>query len=104
MSRSGKTPKSSRGDSTKAAAPGNWELRRHTPLLLALVIAAIPFAYGKYIEFNTNDAFDSGLNVYHAKCIVDGQKIGTSVFPSARPATLLFNVIGVGLFGYHFNI
>lgn len=67
---------------------------------IAFALAAIPFVAGKYIEFNSNDAFDSGLNVYHAKCIVDGQKIGDTVMPSARPGTLLVNVVGVGLFGY----
>jgi len=100
MRRNGKTSKESGGHSSKAETPRGWNLRHHTPFLLALVIAAIPFAYGKYIEFNMHGAFDSGLNVYHAKCIVDGQKIGESVFPSARPATLLLNVIGVSLFGY----
>lgn len=70
------------------------------PVLIAFALAAIPFIAGKYIEFNVDDPFDSALNVYHAKCIVDGQKIGESIQPSARPATLLVNVIGVSLFGY----
>lgn len=69
-------------------------------VVIAFALATIPFVAGKYIEFNSNDAFDSGLNVYHAKCIVDGQKIGDTIMPSARPATLLVNVVGVGLFGY----
>jgi len=69
-------------------------------ILVALVLASIPFAYGKYLEFNTNGAFDGGLNVYSAQCIVNGQKLGTDVLPSARPATLLVNVVGVALFGF----
>jgi len=67
---------------------------------LALMVAAIPFCYGKYLEFSTDGAFDGGLNVYHAKCLVQGQKISQDVNVSARPATLLVNVIGVALFGF----
>jgi len=76
---------------------------RLIPVLIifaALILALIPFAYGKYLEFNTNGAFDGGLNVYSAQCIVNGQKLGTDVLPSARPATLLVNVVGVALFGF----
>lgn len=67
----------------------------------AVIVALVPFCYGKYIEFNMKGAFDGGLNAYSAKCLLDGQKLGVDVFPSARPATLLVNVIGVGLFGYN---
>lgn len=83
--------------SLKVASP-NWK----TPLFifLALSLAALPFAYGKYLEFGTNDAYDSGLNVYDAHRILQGEKIGDTIFPSARPATLLVNIIGVGMFGY----
>ncbi len=69
-------------------------------LVLVAVLAAIPFFYGKYREFHTDDPFDSGMNIYTARQILEGGKIGVEVFPSARPATLLANVIGVGLFGY----
>ena len=69
-------------------------------ILSAIILAAIPFAYGKYLEFNTNGAFDGGLNVYSAQSIVNGRKLDVDIFPSARPATLLVNVVGVALFGY----
>ena len=69
-------------------------------ILVTAVLAGIPFIYGKYIEFGIDGPFDSALNVYAAKCITNGQKLGVEVFPSARPATLLVNVIGVGLFGF----
>jgi len=69
-------------------------------ILVTAVLAGIPFIYGKYIEFGIDGPFDSALNVYMAKCITNGQKLGVEVFPSARPATLLVNVIGVGLFGF----
>lgn len=68
--------------------------------LVTAVLAGIPFIYGKYIEFGIDGPFDSALNVYAAKCITNGQKLGVEVFPSARPATLLVNVIGVSLFGF----
>ena len=41
-------------------------------VLVVLVLAAIPFCYGKYIEFNINGAFDGALNIYSAKCVADG--------------------------------
>jgi hypothetical protein len=69
-------------------------------IVAAVLIAAIPFVYGKYYEFNTDDPFDSSLNVYSAKSLLDGQKLESEVIPSARPATLLVNLIGVKLFGY----
>ena len=69
-------------------------------IIVAAVLAAIPFCYGKYFEFGSNGPFDGSLNVYSANCIVNGQKLDVEVFPSARPATLLVNVIGVALFGF----
>lgn len=73
----------------------------HWALLLApMILAAIPFAYGKYLEFQTDDPFDGSLNIYHARSLLNGEKLGEKVVPSARPATLLVNVIGVALFGY----
>jgi len=69
-------------------------------IILASVLAAIPFCYGKYFEFGSKGPFDGSLNVYSAQCIVNGEKLGVEVWPSARPATLLVNVIGVALFGF----
>ncbi|HIJ67597.1 MAG TPA: hypothetical protein HPP87_08545 [Planctomycetes bacterium] len=69
-------------------------------IIAAVLLAAIPFCCGKYFEFASKGAFDGSLNVYSAQCIVNGQKIGVDTFPSARPATLLVNVIGVALFGF----
>ncbi|MCF7959017.1 MAG: glycosyltransferase family 39 protein, partial [Phycisphaerae bacterium] len=79
---------------------------RRSPLILwatiiaTVIIAAIPFCYGKYLEFNIADPYDSSLNIYTAQSIVDGQKVGRDIFPSARPATLLVNIIGVSVFGF----
>lgn len=69
-------------------------------IIVTVVLAAIPFCCGKYFEFGTNGPFDGSLNVYTAKSIVNGQKIDIDILPSARPATLLVNVIGVALFGF----
>ena len=69
-------------------------------IIVAAVLAAIPFCYGKYFEFGSNGPFDGSLNVYSARCIVNGQRLGIDTFPSARPATLLVNIIGVTLFGF----
>ena len=70
------------------------------PGIIAFIIAMIPFCAGKYYEFNTKDAFDSALNVYHGHEVAIGKKIGTDFDPSAKSGTLLINTIGVMLFGY----
>lgn len=68
--------------------------------ITAAVLAGIPFCLGKYIEFNSPGPFDSGSYVYSAQNIINGARIGVDEFPSAQPATLLVNIIGVRLFGF----
>jgi len=65
-------------------------------LLIAavVVLAGIPFALGKYFEFNSPGAFDSGAYSYSAAHILDGAEIGVEEKPSAgqypgRPAVRL---------------
>ncbi|MHC4645752.1 MAG: glycosyltransferase family 39 protein, partial [Planctomycetota bacterium] len=65
---------------------------------LIVILAAIPFAMGKYFEFNYPDPFDSGGYVYSAKHILDGAEIGVEEKPSAKLATLLVNMFGIWLF------
>ncbi|MBN1457196.1 MAG: glycosyltransferase family 39 protein [Sedimentisphaerales bacterium] len=67
---------------------------------VCIFLALIPFYYGKYFEFKTDGPFDGSLNVYGAKSILSGQRMGVDIIPSARPATLLVNIVGVGLFGF----
>ncbi len=74
--------------------------KRLVSVLIPFALAAIPFIYGKYIEFNTPGAFDGALYVYDANQVVQGKLIGKEVAPTARPATLLTNMVGVWLFGY----
>jgi len=69
-------------------------------LALVIVLTSIPFVLGKYYEFNTPDPFDSAANVYSAKHILDGAKIGIDEIPSAALGTLLVNILGVKLFGF----
>jgi len=69
-------------------------------IVLAAVLAAIPFSLGKYLEFNTPGAYDSGAYVYSAKHILSGAKIGVEEIPSAQLGTLLVNMLGVSLFGF----
>jgi hypothetical protein len=64
------------------------------------VLAAIPFSLGKYFEFNSPGAFDSGAYVYSAKHILDGAEIGVEEKPSCRLGTLTLNILGVKLFGF----
>ncbi len=65
------------------------------------LLAAIPFAMGKYIEFNSPDPFDSGCYVYSAKRILDGARVGIEEKPSAQVGTLLVNMVGVSLSGFN---
>jgi len=69
-------------------------------VVLALVLAAVPFAIGKYIEFNSPGPFDSGAYVYSAQHILDGARIGIEEKTSARMGTLLVNILGVWIFGF----
>ena len=68
---------------------------------IVAIMAAIPFALGKYFEFNTPGPFDSGAYVYSAKHILEGAKIGVDERPSALPGTLFMNIIGVSIFGFN---
>jgi len=69
-------------------------------LAAIVVLAAIPFLLGKYFEFNSPGAFDSGGYVYSAQHILDGAKIGVEEKTSAQLGTLLVNLLGVKLFGF----
>src|SRR5210317_1622242 len=72
-------------------------------ILIAIValLEAIPFSLGKYFEFNSPSAFDSGAYVYSAAHILDGAEIGVEEIPSAQLGTLLVNLLGVKLFGFN---
>ena len=70
-------------------------------LIVIAILAAIPFALGKYFEFNSPGAFDSGGYVYSAKHILDGARIGVEEKTSAQLGTLLVNILGVRLFGFN---
>ncbi|MBW7991105.1 MAG: glycosyltransferase family 39 protein [Planctomycetes bacterium] len=83
--------------------PDSAKLLSSKPVLVFIIIAilaAIPFCMGKYFEFNSPGAFDSGAYVYSAKRILDGAKIGIDEKPSAQMGTLLVNMLGVKMFGF----
>ena len=95
----------------KVSAParqgGSWPstaklqgIKPFVPFIIIAILAAIPFCMGKYFEFNSPGAFDSGAYVYSAKHILDGAKIGVDEKPSAQMGTLLVNMLGVRLFGF----
>ncbi len=84
----------------KSAAITNKTGPDITSILIILVLAGIPFALGRYFEFNYPDPFDSAANVYSAQHILNGAKIGIDEIPSAALGTLLVNILGVKLFGY----
>lgn len=70
------------------------------PAVVVVVLAAIPFCMGKYCELNSPGPFDSASNVYSAKHILDGARIGIDERPSADIGTLMANIIGVWVFGF----
>ena len=69
-------------------------------ILAALILGGIPFGIGKYIELNSPGPFDSSAYVYSAQHLLDGAQMGVDELPSARPDTLIMNLIGVKLFGF----
>lgn len=70
-------------------------------IAVTLVLAGLPFALGKYIELNSPGPFDSGAYVYSAKHLLEGARLGVEEQTSARPGTLIVNIIGVKLFGFN---
>ncbi|MHC4171649.1 MAG: ArnT family glycosyltransferase [Planctomycetota bacterium] len=70
-------------------------------LVIIAILVAIPFSMGKYFEFNSPGAYDSGANVYSAKHILDGAEIGVEEKHSASLGTLLVNILGVWLCGFN---
>ena len=71
------------------------------PIALTVILAAIPFAVGKYGEFKMDDPFDSSGYVYSAQLVLNKAKIGVDHRPSAQMGTLLMNMLGVTLFGFN---
>ncbi|MHC4166246.1 MAG: ArnT family glycosyltransferase [Planctomycetota bacterium] len=83
------------------SAESREKILRTGALVAITVLAALPFMLGKYFEFNSPGAFDSGGYVYSAKHILDGAKIGVEEKTSAQLGTLLVNILGVRLFGFN---
>ncbi len=85
----------------KIVPPGERKnYNRLIAYIVIAVLAAVPFSLGKYFEFNSPGAFDSGAYVYSAKHILDGAEIGVEEKPSCRLGTLTLNILGVRLFGF----
>ncbi len=76
-------------------------IKKIVALAAIVILTAIPFGLGKYFELNMQDPFDSGANVYSAKHILEGARIGIDEKPSAALGTLLVNMLGVRLFGFN---
>ncbi len=75
--------------------------RQLAVIAAVVILAAIPFALGKYFELSYPDPFDSGANVYSAKHVLEGARVGIEEKPSAALGTLLVNILGVWLFGFN---
>ncbi len=104
MSKAPKRKKHTHGHAERkggtSVLPKDGAKRSLLVLGLVLVLAGVPFALGKYFEFNSPGAFDSGSYVYSAKHVLSGARIGYEEKPSAQAGTLLFNMLGVTLCGY----
>lgn len=74
--------------------------KRLAVVVLVVVLAGIPFALGKYFEFNSPEPFDGGSYLYSAKHVLSGARIGYEEIPSASAGTLLVNMLAVKLFGF----
>jgi len=97
----GVLPKQAKPHTEKFMPPG--DRKNYNPIIAYVVIAIlaiIPFSLGKYFEFNSPGAFDSGAYVYSAKHILEGAEIGVEEKPSCRMGTLTLNILGVKLFGF----
>jgi len=81
-------------------SPERKNYNRLIAYIVIAILAAVPFSLGKYFEFNSPGAFDSGAYVYSAKHILDGAEIGVEEKPSAKLGTLTLNILGVKLFGF----
>lgn len=100
--RHGSRPHSRRPEPVREQAESKRRIPKGVLVCAAVVIlAGIPFALGKYFEFNSPGAFDSGSYVYSAQKILSGAEIGVEEKPSAQLGTLLVNILGVALFGYN---
>jgi hypothetical protein len=61
----------------QAVSPGKGRSKKEVAAIIVIAaLAAIPFTLGRYFELNYPDPFDSGANVYSAKHILDGARIG----------------------------
>ena len=69
-------------------------------MVAVLILAGLPFAMGKFFEFNQPDPFDSGAYAYSAWHVRQGAKLFEEEIISAQPATFLMNYIGVAMCGF----
>ena len=74
--------------------------RRFVGIALVIVLAGIPFAFGKYFEFGIPEPYDGGGFLYSANQVLSGARIGYETIPSAQAGTLLVNMLAVRLFGF----
>jgi len=106
MSRSRRIQPSSRKPNAKpgtrpSGLTPSWQAGSVVFYCIAALCISIPFGVGKYIEFNSPGAYDSGAYVYSAQHVLEGARVGIDEKVSARMGTLLVNMLGVQLFGFN---
>ena len=76
-------------------------LQKHLVCIgLIVLLAGVPFALGKYLEFGTPEPYDGGGFLYSANQVLSGARIGYETIPSAQAGTLLVNMLAIRLFGF----
>jgi 4-amino-4-deoxy-L-arabinose transferase-like glycosyltransferase len=81
-------------------SPGFLNRGWRVEIIAVLILAGIPFAMGKFFEFNQPDPFDGGAYAYSAWHVLQGAKLFEEEIISAQPATFLMNYIGVAMCGF----
>jgi len=69
-------------------------------MIAVLILAGLPFAMGKFFEFNQPDPFDGGAYAYSAWHVLQGAQLWKDEIISAQPATFLMNYLGVAMSGF----
>jgi hypothetical protein len=82
-------------------SPGRLNRGWIVEMVAVLILAGLPFAMGKFFEFNQPDPFDGGAYAYSAWHVLQGAKLFEEEVISAQPATFLMNYIGVAMSGFN---
>ncbi|MBN1124761.1 MAG: hypothetical protein JXA82_07130 [Sedimentisphaerales bacterium] len=101
MSRRRRRKESARSDSPPPPIASGTKQSQWILIGIGLSVAGLFFVLGKYMELGSPGPFDSAAYVYSAEHLLQGARMDVEEKGSAKPATMLFNVIAVALFGFN---